>query len=602
MSRLFVWKFRLFWRSLARRSHVAAAVSLILAFFGLAWMVVVFLGSRSVFAWTARGLAGMPPGAAARMPPEAAAMFAGMESLLLSGIYLVGLAICLFTAFGTAFVTMYSSSDLPLLFCAPLTVRQVFTVKFAEILAAESLWVILLVLPATLGYGAGVGAGWWYYPAALVLAFITVFLPAAVGTSLNLLAMRLIPPYRVKELGAALGSLLGAAFYALSQLGPRYAAGMSPQELAHMVGRFRLAGAGYSPAWWLAEAARTAARGPADAFLGWFGLAAACSLVFFAVSFVLVQEAFYGGWAGSGEVRRRQRRRIARQRRTACAPAAAPETAGGMADTGVRRAPGPAPAAAATRAQLAHPARPPSPVLALAGKEVRSIARDMREWSQALYLVVVMGVGLVVPFVKGGSTRFLAGTGGLYAGLGVAYLMLGGLAGYLGVGAVGREGGSWPLLRSTPVTGEEILWGKALGVMPLVMAPGLALTPLLGLALGGGIRAVALMAVFVLVVAPGLASLNVAAGALHPNFTARDPRQRTSGWGFLLSLLLEAGYAAALAAGVWMMAAGSWTGVRAWLRAVGLVIVLGSSACAATVPVVLAGRHLDTREPVSSHQ
>ncbi|MEW6397538.1 MAG: hypothetical protein AB1503_00005, partial [Bacillota bacterium] len=70
---------------------------------------------------------------------------------------------------------------------------------------------------------------------------------------------------------------------------------------------------------------------------------------------------------------------------------------------------------------------------------------------------------------------------------------------------------------------------------------------------------------------------------------------------FLLSLLLEAGYAAVLAVGVWMMGAGSWAGVRAWLRAVGLVIVLGSSTCAATVPVALAGRHLDTREPTSSH-
>lgn len=600
MIRLFAWKFRLFWRSLARRSRVAAAVSLILAFFGLVWSVAVFLGSRSVFAWTARGLAGMPPEAAAGMPPEAAAVFAGMEGLLLSGIYLVGMSVCLFTAFGTAFVTMYSSSHLPLLFCAPLTVRQVFTVKFAEILAAESLWVVLLVLPATLGYGAGVGAGWWFYPAAFVLAFVTVFLPAAVGTSLNLLAMRLIPPYRAKELGAALGSLLGAAFYALGQLGPRYAGAMSPQDLARLADRFRLAGAGYSPARWLAQAARAAARGPADAFLGWFGLAAACSLVFFALSFVLVQEAFYGGWAGSGEVRRRQRRRrLARQVHTPRAPVPVPEAGGEAASTGVRRAPGPAPAAGAARAQEAHPARLPPPVLAVAVKEVRSIARDMREWAQALYLVVVMGVAVVVHAVKGEGTGFLAGTGGLYTGLGTAYLMLAGLAGYLGVGAVGREGRSWLLLRSTPMAGEEILWGKVLGVTPLVIAPGLVLAPLLALALGGGTGAVLLIAAFVLIAAPGLASLNVAAGALYPNFTGRDPRQRTSGWAFLLSLLLEAGYAAVLAAGVWMMAAGSWTGVRAWLRAVGLVTVLGSSACAVVVPVVLAGRHLDTREPAS---
>lgn len=79
------------------------------------------MGARWVFAWVARGTLGMPP--------QVAATFAGMESLLLSGVYLLGLALCFFTAFGTAFVTMYSSSDLPLLFCAPLTVRQIFAIN-----------------------------------------------------------------------------------------------------------------------------------------------------------------------------------------------------------------------------------------------------------------------------------------------------------------------------------------------------------------------------------------------------------------------------------------------------------------------------------------
>jgi len=558
VSRLLAWKFRVFWRSVARRSGAAAAANLIVALLGILWTVAVFLGSRHLFARVALVMS--------RVPPEGGSTLAGMESLLLSGVYLLGLTICLFTAFGAAFVTMYSSSDLPLLFAAPLTVRQVFAVKFAEVLAAESLWVVLLILPATLGYGAGVGGAWWYYLMAFLLALIAVFLSGAVGTCLNLLAMRFIPPYRVKELGAALGSLLGAAFYVLSQLGPRYAAGMSPSELAKLMGRFPLANVGYSPAWWLAEAARTAAHGSVNDCLAWLGLVAACSLVFFMVSFVLVQEAFYGGWAGSGEVRRRERRRKA--------------------------------AARASRVPRSA-ARRGSPVLTLAAKEVRSIARDMREWAQALYLLVVMGMAWIVPAIRNGEIRFPAGGAGSYASLAAIYMMLAGLATYLALGAVGREGESWLLLRATPVSGQEILLGKVLGVTALLVIPGLVLALGLGLALGGGSRAALLAGAFALVVAPGITSLNVGAGALRPVFSARDPRKRISSGALLLSLALEAGYAAVLAAGVWMMAAGSAMGI--WIRIVGLVTVLGSSACAAAAPVVLVGRYLDARESVVSN-
>jgi len=205
---------------------------------------------------------------------------------------------------------------------------------------------------------------------------------------------------------------------------------------------------------------------------------------------------------------------------------------------------------------------------------------------------------MVIPTMKDGSTGFLGGAGGLYAALGTAYLLLAGLAACLGLGAVGREGRTWPLLRSTPASGEEIVWGKVLGVAPLVTVPGLVLAPVLGLVLGGSTRAVLLIAAFALLVGPGLASLNVAAGALYPNFAARDPRQRTGGWGFLLSLLLEAGYAAVLAAGVWMVAAGSWAGGRAVLPTAGLALLLVGSASAAAVPPALAGRFLNAREAI----
>lgn len=554
MRRLFRWKARLFWRGVTRSRGSLAGYS-VLGILGLAWAMGVVVGCRYLFRWLDLGLPGLPEEAAAFVP-------AHLDLMILSFVHLAGMAILLFTAFASAFGAMYASSDLPLLFVAPLTVRQVFTLKFTEVMAGELLVVLLLTLPATLGYGLGIGVSWLFYPAAILNCFVTVFLPTALGMFLNLLAMRIIPPYRVRELGAAAGSLLGAAIYAVSQLGPRYVGHMDPQQIGEWAGRFSLTQAGYSPAYWLAQATVQAGQGSWVGFLAWFGLATAVSLGTFFLSFPLVQEAFYGGWAGSAEVRRRQRR----QART------------GRGTKVLRR-------------QWIR-----GPIGTLAGKETRTVLRDMREWSQALYMLVVMVVMGLVPLLGRRPSPVVTGSFSLYLSLAVAFGTVWALTSVLGLGAVGREGRSWPLLRSTPLKGEQILWGKILGTLPLVTIPPLVLAPLLALLFGvrgWGLGAVAAM---VLLAAAGQTAVQVVSGALYANFSASDPRKRTRGMAFLLATALTILHALVLGGSVLLMAVGAWAGPGTALRALGLALLLAGGLTFTALPVVLAGRLLDNRE------
>lgn len=55
-------------------------------------------------------------------------------------------------------------------------------------------------------------------------------------------------------------------------------------------------------------------------------------------------------------------------------------------------------------------------------------------------------------------------------------------------------------------------------------------------------------------------------------------------------------YAALLAAGVFLVSAGAWTGWRFWLRMLGLVWLLAVAAAAVIVPVVFGGMDIDRRE------
>jgi len=585
MIRVLYWKIRISIRSITRDASrttlfvlsvlVSVAVAS-LAFFASRWVFQVVLGATA--------------------SPEVAGAGPFLAANLLSLGFLLTLVMSLLTALGVAFSTMYSSSDLPLLFAAPLSVKEVFLVKFAEIILKACLPTLIFAVPMLSGYGAAILAGPVFYLQIALLAAICVLLSTALGVGLNLLAVRIIPPYRIKELGAALGTLFGAATYALLRLGPRHFSGMSMYQVLQGIEGFSLSAAGISPAWWLAQAARAASKGDFGDFLGWTGLAFLISGALMLFSFSLVTGAFYGGWIASGEVHRKDRRSRSQERLMRSSRAtpglSCEDREQGLAGEGHLR-------------NLAER----SPVVALALKELRYVSRDLREISSSVYVMVMMIVGLVGSARGGG--QWLKGLGQaipLYASLAMTFLMSWGLVSSLGLGAISREGSNWPLLRTTPVTGREIILGKALGILFLVLPVALVTGSALTLLVGGGSYELAATFFFVVLVVPAMVSIEVSAGSIQPKFDVDDPRQRASGLGFLLSVLMELPYAGLLALGVFLAKSGwlrfwsePWAESRAIsvaLGVLGLAVALGASIAAITVVPGIAGRALDEREAV----
>lgn len=539
---LLKWKLHLLWRSLTA-TEAKRVGTVMVALLLLVWIILAFAGIRSFFAF----LVGWEEN-----------LEAPLAEGVLAVLYLVGLAVSLFTACGSAFVVMYSSSDLELLFAAPLPVGQVFTVKFFEILASVVTPMFFLTIPLMLGYGAAVGAGWQYYPAVLLLALFSLLWPTALGSALNLLVMRIVPPYQVREVGVALGSLLGGLIYAAIQFGSRSVNLFDAGQVAQMTGRISLAQVDLLPTWWLAQATLAAGRGDWPGFFSWAALVAGSALVFFGLSFFLVQEAFYGGWAGSGEVRRRKKV--------------------GSRGWGLGRRLG--------------SLLPSSVVLAVAGKEIKMITRDLREWSQAIYMLVVMGAAIFAPMVGRGSPLSDPDNGVMLPTLFFfTFLFVAFLSSSLALSAVAREGKSWPVLRSSPLTGSQILWGKIVGITPLILAAGLAVVFFLTRFLGRGFLSP--MAVFLLSITPGMVALNIAAGTADPKFDNLDPRKRVSISAFLLSLFLEVVYGAAVALALMLGAFDFLSGApnpSGWL---GFVLLLVTAIGAVPVSIALGRRSIE---------
>lgn len=544
MIRLFYWRLFLLWRSLTYSKRQIFSYGL-LTFIGIIWFVFAFRWSRGLFGNLRQGI------------PELSALgvdFFALELTLLVVIFLIGFALSLFTATGSAFTVMYSSSDLTLFFTAPLTVRQVFIVKFSEIMATVFFSVVLTTVPGLLGYGVGMAAGWQFYLGTVFLAMSTIVAATALGTLLNLVVMRFVPAYRVRELGVALSSLFGAVIYVLVQWGTRRMLVVRPEQWVGLVSRFSLLKAGISPVWWLAQATLALVKGQISQFVSWFGLVIVLAVVLFTLAFYLVQEAFYGGWAGSSEARNRTRKG---KRKNILSQAFFSWGAG-------------------------------SPVVAVAVKEVHTITRDMREWAQAIYMIVVVGAAFVIPNVGSGQSP-LSESASLYLALGCSFFLSFMLASSLALGAVAREGKSWSLLRSTPLAVEQILWGKLLGIASLVAGTALALV-MLYMLFFGQVRYLFHQIMLLCLIVPALVAVNIAAGTIEPNFNASDQRKRVSGWATVTSLLLGAVYAIIVAAGIAMMVSGAWSGRRAILRLLGLLLLLGSSIGAVVIPISFASR------------
>jgi hypothetical protein len=495
------------------------SASIGLALFGLALGVLVFFLANGFFVIVDR----VAPGSAG-----------GVLSAMLVLLALVLLA----SAATVAYNGFYASSDLTLLLSWPLSPRQVFGIKLVEVLAAEAGTFLVLGLPVLAAYGAAAGAPLWFFAVLPLVAVVFHFLPTGLALLLNLLAMRLIPAHRAREVGLALGAILGAVVYGAVQLAP---AAMGTASVADLgLASSRLASP-YLPTTWLADGVAGAAGGHLGAAAAGIGASALAGGLLLAAALALVPAVFASGWIGEP---RRGRTRVRAGRPASGRP---------------------------VRGRNGHP------IAGLARKEVLTVVRDAAEWSQALYGLVFLAV-LVL------SNRLAAGDGGSAFRFGpvmvyflASFLAVMGVGPALGVGAVAREGKARWFPLSAPLTRREWLGAKVAGGV-FLSGPLAAIGALtVGLAVGHlpWHELISVLAASVAAV-PGGMAISVYVGAQNPVFDAPDPRRRVTtsagmshfllqalylgATSLLLSLALAAARWAAGGFGAWLGGAGAWVG------------------------------------------
>ncbi|MDI3317010.1 MAG: hypothetical protein QJR14_05270 [Bacillota bacterium] len=562
LGRLLGWKLRIAWKGFAAGSR------------GRGWLwlpVVLVVASALAIGWGAavealfRGP--IRPGSPLALPLLHALLFAGS-------------ATALFLAAGAAFSSLYAASDLELLFSAPLPERTVFLSKFAEVAATPLAGGLLFGLPAVTGLGRAWGAGAAYAAEAIWLLLATILGSVGMGLLLHLVVMRVVPPYRTREVGAAVGTLLGALIYAGGQLAPRLV-----PDGGSLPAPDRLSGLAHGP-WptlWAAEAWTRAAGGDPAGALGPLAAATLVAALPLALGLWLVPETFRSGWAGSRETGRRLRRRRPEPGTRDAEPAAGESRVGRRVGS----------AAGGGRGGWA-------PAVSVARKELRTTFRDLRLWSDTAYALVVAVVGFILPSgapgregplpaplagVAGGASLWAAARGALVAALFAALV-----SGQVALTAYGREGKNLWILRAAPVHGSEVALGKLLAALAVSGSLSLLLAVAVTLLAGGGWVQATGAGLIGLAVAAGFSASALAAGASWARPEAEDVRHSVARVQALATMAAgDLLFAAALAAALLLGYLG-WVREAGWLLRAGLLLAVAVPAGTVALAVSVAGR------------
>ena len=465
-----------------------------------------------------------------------------------------------------AFATFYRSREVPFLLLRPIPFPVFFLGRFSQTVAFSSWASAFLGGPVVLAWGLETGAPPLFYLALFPFWLPFVALPAAVGTSIAHLGVRLLAGRRPRW-GLLLGGAGAAAIGLLSRLRLR-APDLSDvdtfQAVIENLGRSQ---SPWLPSQWLTRGLLSAGRGdPGEAAFQLFLLTA--NAVFFVwVATLIAERTFPIAWSnlqGGGRSSRRRGR--------------------GPIDM-VERALGFLPPADR----------------ALVTKDLRAFWRDPTQWSQFLVFFGLMGLylaNLPDPAKLPGTWRDWATLLNVAASL----LILASLTTRFVYPAVSLEGPRFWMLGLAPISLRRIVWiklGLACGTTGLFTIA-LGVLSAVRLQMPASLAALTLASLAAATV--GLCGLAVGLGSLFPDFDEDNPSRIVSGMGGTLCFLLSMVYVLVVTLALALVVFGDpirSSGVDldpGAALAAALFVVAASTAGATVVPMSMGQRSLANRE------
>ncbi len=419
---------------------------------------------------------------------EAASAFFALGILrnILAMVFLVSTIVLFSSAMTAAIGAFFTDLDLDLYHAAPRSKLAIVLSRWTKTLLQSATVVFAFLIPLFVAFARQYQRPWTYYPIALVNLALLLSIPVTLAALTIVLLVRWFPVRRVHQIVATIAILvLTVTVVAFRVSRPeRLFTEVRTDNLVAVLRAIQLPSIGLYPGTALADIMVDANPAPMPARV-WI-----TATIAFALFVIAARRMYFVAFVR------------ARESMAPMALGAKPLTRG-------------------IDALLAH-AR--LPIRALIAKEVRTVTRDVAQWSQLFMMAALLFIYLynIRMLPLGGDAR---ATLVAYANLGMAGFVVAAICLRFAYPSVSSEGKAFWLVQVAPLSYRELLRVKLIVYGTPMAMVAVLLTVFANVILAAGPVVWAFTVPAAAVMALTLVSLGVAMGAYWPNFAAENPLQ-----------------------------------------------------------------------------
>ena len=410
----------------------------------------------------------------------------GLLKNLLALVFLVGTVVLFSSSMTVAIGSFFTDLDLDTYHAAPRGRTRIAIARWAKTLVQAATIVFAFLIPMIVAFAQQYGAPLSFYPLIVVNLALLLSIPVSLASIVIVLLVRWFPVRRVHQIVATLAILvLAVAVIGFRMSRPeRFFANVTTDDVMRVLRQIELPSMEIYPGTALAQLmVDRQARAP----VVHIGLEA---IAFFIVFVLIANRSYFVAFVRARETM-------------------APQAIG---------------SGAATRITDRLLTRFEAPVRAMIAKEVRTVTRDVAQWSQVFLMAALMFIYLynVRMLPLGGDAR---ATIVAYANLGMAGFVISAICMRFAYPSVSAEGKAFWLVQTAPISYRHFLRVKVFVYSAPLTLLALILTAVANVMLD----ATAVVWIFTMIgaslLAVTLVSLGVAMGAFAPDFAAENPLQ-----------------------------------------------------------------------------